>query len=343
MSDQPLCERSSRTGVRSTRIGKSAVVRLALAGAGDGSAAGARRRRRRGTSSGCPGSSGPTAAPGRPGSGRRSARRPAPARWQIAPLGPSRAHRVEERGDRLLEPALHQVHEAGERDQPRAADRRRRPGSRSGRARAGTARRGPARTGSRARRRNCSSSSQASSFSARLARATSSRTERSRIAGSGSVIVSIRSWPSLQTWSDDQCVPVEGDSRSARSRRRASACDVLLDPDDRFEQEGEDLLAVDAGQGQGDLGLDDAELDAQVVPGAAGLERQVPLAPGQRVQGRRELDLAQLADVVADQLVEQVEDERASARACRRSRGNARRGGRAPGAAARPGSGSASR
>ncbi len=30
MSDQPLCERSSRTGVRSTRIGKSAVVRLAL-------------------------------------------------------------------------------------------------------------------------------------------------------------------------------------------------------------------------------------------------------------------------------------------------------------------------
>ena len=61
---------------------------------------------------------------------------------------------------------------------------------------------------------------------------------------------------------------------------------VLLDPDDRFEQEGQDPLAVDAGQRQGDLGLDHAELDAEVVPGAAGLEREVRLAPGQGVRAR---------------------------------------------------------
>ncbi len=63
----------------------------------------------------------------------------------------------------------------------------------------------------------------------------------------------------------------------ARKSRRAgtsagprSASRVLLDPDDRFEQEGQDPLAVDAGQCQGDLGLDHAELDAEVEPGARG-------------------------------------------------------------------------
>ena len=47
---------------------------------------------------------------------------------------------------------------------------------------------------------------------------------------------------------------------------------VLLDPDDRFEQSGEHLLAVDARQRQGDLGLDEAELHSHVMPGPAGLE-----------------------------------------------------------------------
>ncbi len=59
-----------------------------------------------------------------------------------------------------------------------------------------------------------------------------------------------------------------GPRSAGRSAPHVAA--VLLDPDDRLEQPGEHPLAVDAGQGQGDLGLDDAELDAQVVPGRRG-------------------------------------------------------------------------
>ena len=70
------------------------------------------------------------------------------------------------------------------------------------------------------------------------------------------------------------------DQAVCRRPSQISALPVLLDPDDRFEQDGEDLLAVDPGQGQGDLGLDDAEFDAEVVPRPAGLEGQVLLAHG---------------------------------------------------------------
>ena len=84
----------------------------------------------------------------------------------------------------------------------------------------------------------------------------------------------------------------------------------MLDPDHRFEQERQDLFPVDAAQGQGDLGLDDAELHSQVKAGAASFQGKIPLFSRERVQGRRELDLAQLANVLADELIEQVEDER---------------------------------
>ena len=87
-------------------------------------------------------------------------------------------------------------------------------------------------------------------------------------------------------------------SDSVRRGNGSSASDILLDPDHRFEQEGQDLLAVDAGQGQRDLGLDDAELDSQVKPGPTGFQRKIPLPSRERIEGRRELDLAQLADVL---------------------------------------------
>ena len=55
----------------------------------------------------------------------------------------------------------------------------------------------------------------------------------------------------------------------------------LLDADDRFEQAGEHPFAVDARQGNGDLGIDDAVLEADVVSRPPGLQRQVLLPPGQ--------------------------------------------------------------
>ena len=76
---------------------------------------------------------------------------------------------------------------------------------------------------------------------------------------------------------------------------------VLLEPGQGLDQDREDSLAVDAGQRQGDLRLDHPELDSQVEPRAAGLDRQVSFPPGQRVQCGRELDLAQFANIVVDQ------------------------------------------
>ena len=215
-------------------------------------------------------------------------------------------HRLAERGDRLLVPPLHQVHEAVERDQPGLADRRvfldvvavegveeQRGPDPLVEVLAALAERLQLLAGQRASRRGW-----------RLA--IRSRTERSRIAGSELVIVSIRVLPSEAM----VVSPARSEGRSASRQRpgagqRRAFCSTRIE---RFEQDGEDLLAVDAGQRQGDLGLDHAELDAQVEPRPAGLERQVLLAPGQGVQGRRELDLPQLADVVADQVVEQLED-----------------------------------
>ena len=95
---------------------------------------------------------------------------------------------------------------------------------------------------------------------------------------------------------------------SGRSGGRDHRGAALLDPDDRLQEQGEDALAVGAGEGQGDLGLDHAELDPEVEPRPPRLQRQVSLATGQGVQGRGELDRAQLADVAADQVVEQLED-----------------------------------
>ena len=68
-------------------------------------------------------------------------------------------------------------------------------------------------------------------------------------------------WPTSRFGERPAGTPTNGD-RGVRG--------VLLDPDDRFEQEGQDLLAIDTRQCQGDLGLDDAELDSQVEPGAHG-------------------------------------------------------------------------
>src|SRR5207244_2485972 len=81
---------------------------------------------------------------------------------------------------------------------------------------------------------------------------------------------------------------------------------ILLNPDDRLQQGREHPLAIDAGQGQGDLGLDDAVTDAQVMPGPAVLQGQVFLAAGQGVQRGGELDRPALADVAADEVLQQV-------------------------------------
>ena len=89
----------------------------------------------------------------------------------------------------------------------------------------------------------------------RLAVAISSRIERSRTDGSAWVIVSMRSSPTgdglavLDSRGDKTSGPPMG-CRTGLSRR------VLLDPDDRLQQQREDPLPVGAGQGQGDLGLD---------------------------------------------------------------------------------------
>ncbi len=199
----------------------------------------------------------------------------------------------------------------------------------------------PVRTGSGAVRRNCSSSAQASSFSARLAPAASSLTERSRIAGSECVIVSMRSWPSRDMM---QIATFRSWVVTLRPRYLwAGWLRFLLDPDDRFEQKRQDPFPVNSPQGQGDLRLDHAKLDAEIEPRAPGFQRKIALAPRQRIERGRELDLAQLADVVANQLFEQIEDDRASARACRKSRDNARHAAPARPAAARPASGLASR
>src|SRR5262249_4792822 len=82
---------------------------------------------------------------------------------------------------------------------------------------------------------------------------------------------------------------------------------ALIDPHDRLEEPREHPLAVDASQSQGNLGLDDSELDAEVMPRAAGFERQVLLAASQGIQGGCELDTPALAYVAPDQIVQQVE------------------------------------
>ena len=197
----------------------------------------------------------------------------------MAPLGPSRPHRFQEGRDRLLVSTLHQVLKPGEGDQPRRRGSPVRPGSRSGTGRAGTARPGPA-------RRGCSLTPAellellAGPELLRQAEpaATSSRIERSRTVGSAWVIVSMRSWPT-STWIDDQrsrgyetsgTPGVESGQRahSARPARPIPAAARASVPDR-------------AGEGQGDLGLDHAELDPEVVPGPPGFERQVTLALGQ--------------------------------------------------------------
>src|SRR5215208_1740605 len=127
--------------------------------------------------------------------------------------------------------------------------------------------------------RNRSRSSQAASTSAVGAPAIRSRTERLRTAGSGLVMVAIRVVPR-------GCMGRLGSRRCPSGARGA---EVLLDPHDRLEQPGEHPLAVDPRQGQGDLGLDEPVLDPEVVPGPAGLERQVLLASRQRVQRGGEL------------------------------------------------------
>src|SRR4051812_36083154 len=79
---------------------------------------------------------------------------------------------------------------------------------------------------------------------------------------------------------------------------------------DRRKEQGEDAVAVGSGEGQGDLSLDHAELDPEIEPRTPRLQREVALATGQRVEGRCELEGPQLADLAADEVIEQFEDGR---------------------------------
>ena len=196
MSDQPLCERSSRTGVRSTRIGKRRVLRLA----GEEQGVDAERMLVHAADAEHPPIA--AAAPDRPadlvgevlegdvlvglgqGAGDGAVR-------------PVAAHGLEERGDRLLVPAFHQVLEPVERDQARAAAGRASPGCRSDTARGGTATPGPARRGCRASGGTARAPRRRGASRPGRPPATRSRAERSRTAGSAWVIVSMRSGPAV--------------------------------------------------------------------------------------------------------------------------------------------------
>ena len=105
------------------------------------------------------------------------------------------------------------------------------------------------------------------------------------ISGFDSVIDAIRS-PTARGIGDPIRSLAAAISEPGRPRRMPERRS-LLDPGDRLQQHGEHPVAVDAGQRQGDLGLDEAELHAEVVPRPPGLQRQVLLAAGQRVQGGR--------------------------------------------------------
>ena len=196
ISDQPLCERSSRTGVRSTRIGNSA-------------SSDSRARSRGWMRSGCS-STPPTRNIHRLPRQLRTDRRTWSARswkatcsyaWARAladgAVGPVAAHGLEEGGDRLLVPPLHQVPEAGERDQARAARSAGSPGCRSGTAHGGRARPGPARRGWCASGGTARAPRRPGASRPGWPPATSSRAERSRTEGSAWVIVSMRSWPAV--------------------------------------------------------------------------------------------------------------------------------------------------
>ena len=96
-------------------------------------------------------------------------------------------------------------------------------------------------------------------------------------------MVSIKSLPSLQTWmSISGAVRGQGDSipdvaERAVESQRAAFCSIRTTDSSRSRQH---LLAIDARQRQGDLGLDHAELHAQVEARPAGFEGQVALSRG---------------------------------------------------------------
>ena len=154
----------------------------------------------------------------------------------------------------------------------------------SGRSRAGTSRRGPARRGSpspggipRARRRRRGPRRRRPPRSARAPNDPGPPGRRS-------VIVSIsRSAVRFPTRHAD--IPLDRSregtmTRGSNDRTIAASGLVLLDAHDRFQQGGEHPLAVDARQREGDLGLDAAEFDAEVVPRASGLQGQVASRAG---------------------------------------------------------------
>ena len=148
MSDQPLCERSSRTGRSLDQNGKKAEIGLAyqelrcdsqrmLIGAAHAEhpaiALAASNRA--------------AYLVGQRLEGDLLVRSRKRARDRAA--GPVALHRFQKLGDRLLVAAVHQVGEAGKRDQARSRGWPGLPESRSGRARAGKARRERARRGFR--------------------------------------------------------------------------------------------------------------------------------------------------------------------------------------------------
>ena len=272
MSLQPQWDRSMRTGVRSRRIGNEAVRRRARSSSG---------RMRSGLVGGVADAEHPLVAAHRadaaphlvgqrleaPGRGRRP-----PGRCRAASLGPLRraARRGTRRSPRRTAAA------AGGRS-PRTgcspaagASAEARPaggsgGSRRGRTGPGRARRGcrSARGSARGRRTR-----RAGAPPAAPRRASSS--ERSRTAGSAAVMIVV-----------SLAGPLDGSSCGHRLRGQLALRQQL-------DQARQDLLAVVAVQRQGELGDQQAVLDADVVPPPAHLQGQVPLARGEFGQGRRE-------------------------------------------------------
>ena len=117
MSLQALWEKSIRTGVRSTRIGKRSdgfVLRRATPGE---FAAAGRRDGRCGTSTGCRGPCARCGGPGRPASETPVRDTPEPARWRSPSLGAAASLLGEKDVDRLSKSPPQQVRETLEGNQ----------------------------------------------------------------------------------------------------------------------------------------------------------------------------------------------------------------------------------
>lgn len=71
---------------------------------------------------------------------------------------------------------------------------------------------------------------------------------------------------------------------------------------EEFEEEGEDLIAIASVEGEGDLGVQEAVMDAEIVAAAAGFEGEVAFVAGEFGEGGGELEGAGLLGVGAEDM-----------------------------------------